>query len=102
MNQIRTAIEGRLSLRFAILGVALLAFGLAFIPPSATLKVAYAIGYFLPAILVGGAAGWLSYSRRVWLWTTGVLAVLTLLLWAADVFIFRPPVACSASLFCVN
>lgn len=45
------------------------------------LKAAAFVGaYFGLGIVIGGVAGWLTYSKRVWLWTTALISILCLLI----------------------
>jgi hypothetical protein len=54
------------------------------LPPDArselALKTLYGFGFFLPSLVVGAAIGWISYSRRVWGYSTAVLVAATMLL----------------------
>jgi hypothetical protein len=81
MQRIYAVMAERLWLRAALLVIAALAAMIALLPhelgSSLALKSAWLVGSFLPAIAIGVAAGWLAYSKRVWLFTTAPLLVIT-------------------------
>lgn len=75
-------LRGRPWLRAGIVLAVLAAVAWALLPEEErsrlSLVVAFYAGAFLPAVLIGAVAGWLTFSKPVWLWTTGLLGLLTL------------------------
>lgn len=70
-------LEQSWALRATILGVVAVAVAIPLMPASARLAVAHWLGYLAPAFVIGAAVGWLTYSKKVWLITTGVLVALS-------------------------
>jgi hypothetical protein len=77
-------IERRPLLRAAILFLVLGPIAIAMMPSdlrsSLALKLTYYLGPLLLAPLVGGVVGWIAYSRRVFYWTTGIVATVLIVL----------------------
>jgi hypothetical protein len=89
IQSFKHAIETNALLRIAVLVVPLSVMGIVGFWLSLSeiqrsivgLKAAYFLGYILPAIAIGGIIGWITYSRKLWLWWTFCLLILTLVLW---------------------
>ncbi|ESZ30598.1 hypothetical protein [Mesorhizobium sp. L2C084A000] len=43
------------------------------------LKLTYGFGAMLPAIVVGGLTGWLSYKVSIWFWANFILILITII-----------------------
>ncbi|RUZ19896.1 MULTISPECIES: hypothetical protein [unclassified Mesorhizobium] len=44
------------------------------------LKLMYGFGAMMPAVVIGGLTGWLSYDVRAWFWTTFSLMLITVII----------------------
>ena len=77
-QRFQTAIRKRFSIRLALLGAIVLVLVASWVIPAEWARV---IGIFLPAIILGGVIGWLTFSRKQWIGWTAILAACTMLLW---------------------
>jgi len=77
--EIKAAIEKSIWLRLTVLFIAALIITIIFMPEEARQPAinffVRLVGYSVPSFVVGGIVGWIWYSRRVFMWTTGVLLI---------------------------
>jgi tetratricopeptide (TPR) repeat protein len=80
-HEVRVAIEQHFWLRASILAVIGAAIIVPLLPRELRqvlgLQAAWLLGAYIPALALGGAVGWLTYSKRAWLGSTGIFLALT-------------------------
>ncbi len=79
-QQIRSRLEGSVGLRVAALAGALIVFALFLVPHQIRSAIALKATYYFAApagiaLIAGAVFGWMTYSRRVFFWTVGIVFI---------------------------
>ncbi|HLL29034.1 MAG TPA: hypothetical protein VKT73_15460 [Xanthobacteraceae bacterium] len=92
MQRALEALQGNVWIRSALVAVIAAAIAALMLPAPTLLKATWYVGYFLPAIAAGAAAGFLFWSRRVWIWVTVVFVLLTLSTLVKGIYVQFPSI----------
>jgi len=91
MRKVAAAVAGNIWLRVGVLGALLFAVIVPFLPQyvlsALAMKATWHLGPHLIAVALGGAAGWLTYSRSVWWKTTATVSLIILFLQIGGAFL---------------